>query len=243
MSLLVRISDRGCVRQVQGHCEYVDRNAKLDDGRAKCGEIHQQFRLKDMMDDKHIGDLRALETIQGLPEHPNTGLCLAFRRLVLEAEASDLLSGSECRVLLFNDMVRHLSAGRDSATSLFGICAQSSCGQVIVADKKQELLSRRHYLRFRDKLDLDPTPQIVRRKAANTQRVSADRPCVRAQASPAACGSPQTSCELSGEAVYETEGRRVVRWSLQFSEAAARDGFLKALRETADASGAPPPAA
>ena len=50
------------VRQVQGHCEYVDRNAKLDDGRAKCGEIHQQFRLKDMMDDKHIGDLRALET-------------------------------------------------------------------------------------------------------------------------------------------------------------------------------------
>ena len=52
------------VRQVQGHCEYVDRNAKLDDGRAKCGEIHQQFRLKDMMDDKHIGDLRALETIQ-----------------------------------------------------------------------------------------------------------------------------------------------------------------------------------
>ena len=49
---------------------------------------------------------------QGLPEHPNTGLCLAFRRLVLEAEASDLLSGSECRVLLFNDMVRHLSAGR-----------------------------------------------------------------------------------------------------------------------------------
>ena len=64
MSLLVRRSDRGCVRQVQGHCEYVDRNAKLDDGRAKCGEIHQQFRLKDMMDDKHIGDLRALETIQ-----------------------------------------------------------------------------------------------------------------------------------------------------------------------------------
>ena len=114
-------SDRGRVRQVQGHCEYVDRNAKLDDGRAKCGEIHQQFRLKDMMDDKHIGDLRALENIQGLPEHPNTGLCLAFRRLVLEAEASDLLSGSECRVLLFNDMVRHLSAGRDSATSLFGI--------------------------------------------------------------------------------------------------------------------------
>ena len=44
---------------------------------------------------------------QGLPEHPNTGLCLAFRRLVLEAEAADLLSGSECRVLLFNDMVRH----------------------------------------------------------------------------------------------------------------------------------------
>ena len=99
------------MRQVQGHCEYVDRNAKLDDGRAKCGEVHQQFRLKDMMDDKHIGDLRALETIQGLPEHPNTGLCLAFRRLVMEAEASDLLSGSECRVLLFNDMVRHLSAG------------------------------------------------------------------------------------------------------------------------------------
>ena len=64
MFLLVRISDRGRVRQVQGHCEYVDRNAKLDDGRAKCGEIHQQFRLKDMMDDKHIGDLRALETIQ-----------------------------------------------------------------------------------------------------------------------------------------------------------------------------------
>ena len=114
------------VRQVQGHCEYVDRNAKLDDGRAKCGEVHQQFRLKDMMDDKHIGDLRALETIQGLPEHPNTGLCLAFRRLVMEAEASDLLSGSECRVLLFNDMVRHLSAGRDSATSLFGICVERS---------------------------------------------------------------------------------------------------------------------
>ena len=41
---------------------------------------------------------------------------------------------------------------------------------MIVADKKQELLSRRHYLRFRDKLDLDPTPKIVRRKAANTQR-------------------------------------------------------------------------
>ena len=111
-----------------------------------------------------------------------------------------------------------------------------------MADRKQELLSRRHYLRFRDKLDLDPTPQIVRREAANTQRVSADCSCVRAQASPAACGSPQTSCELSGEAVYETEGRRVVRWSLQFGEAAARDGFLKALRETADASGAPPPA-
>ena len=40
------------MRQVQGHCEYVDRNAKLDDGRAKCGEVHQQFRLKDMMDDR-----------------------------------------------------------------------------------------------------------------------------------------------------------------------------------------------
>ena len=55
---------------------------------------------------------------QGLPEHPNTGLCLAFRRLVLEAEAADLLSGSECRVLLFNDMVRDKTSLRIWAASL-----------------------------------------------------------------------------------------------------------------------------
>ena len=71
------------VRQVQGHCEYVDRNAKLDDGRAKCGEIHQQFRLKDMMDDKHIGDLRALETIQVSTTASNSSSAFVFTWTVL----------------------------------------------------------------------------------------------------------------------------------------------------------------
>ena len=186
------------MRQVQGHCEYVDRNAKLDDGRAKCGEIHQQFRLKDMMDDKHIGDLRALETIQVSTPLANCALLAGVSHVVLCARACRSTrtracawpSGGWCWRRRRRTYSPAPSAACSSSTiwcatkHLSGSGLRRSqgipCGQVIVADRKQELLSRRHYLRFRDKLDLDPPPKIVRRKAPTTQRsLAAHKICLR----------------------------------------------------------------
>jgi hypothetical protein len=131
---------------VQEQCDWINRNAQLDDSRAKCGELHQQFRAKDLMEDKHAGDLRALETIEGLPGCPGTGLVQSYRRLVLEESASDLLAGKEVRVLVFNDMV-------------------------IIADDEKEFFSGRQYLRFRDKLNLDadvePSMHLLRDRAVD----------------------------------------------------------------------------
>ena len=115
---------------VQDQCTWINKNAQLDDNRAKCGEIHQMFRTKDLLEEQRNGDQRALETIEGLPHRPDTGLMQSTRYLVLEEEASDLLSGHEVMVMVFNDLV-------------------------LVADTRKEFFSGRKYLKFRDKVNLD----------------------------------------------------------------------------------------
>jgi hypothetical protein len=88
------------------------------------------FRTRDLLEGQRAGDLRGLETIEGLPGRPDTGLVQSTRHLVLEDEASDLLSGHEVVVMVFNDLV-------------------------VVAESKTEFFSGRTYLKFQDKLNLD----------------------------------------------------------------------------------------
>ena len=71
---------------VDEHCQWIDTNVQIDDSRAKCGEIHVLFRVGDLAQAKQSGDLRAIETIDGLPGlfstvslFPSLTLCVCVR--------------------------------------------------------------------------------------------------------------------------------------------------------------------
>lgn len=122
---------------VQEQCNWINENAQLDDSRAKCGVLHQQFRMKDLMEEKKFGDQRALESIEGLAGFPETGLMQPHRWLVLQENATDLISHKPVCVLAFND-------------------------NVILAELKTEFFSKRQYLRFVDKLNLkEGVPRVT----------------------------------------------------------------------------------
>jgi hypothetical protein len=179
---------------VQQQCDWINEHAQLDDSRAKCGELHQQFRMKDLKEDERVGDRRALETIEGLPGSPGTGLMQPHRRLMLEEQASNLLTGKEVSVLVFNDIV-------------------------VLAEMKTEFRSRRRYLRFFDKLNLD------------------------AEAPPSTTTPRENVVDLVGKARYQHDrSMRDIRWQLQFANQLQRDQFIKSVKECSTSGQGTPPA-
>lgn len=170
---------------IEQQCNWINERVQLDDSRAKCGELHQQFRAKDLMEDKRAGDWRAFETIEGLPGYPDTGLMQPYRRLQLQTSASNLITGKEMSVLVFTDMV-------------------------ILAEMKTEFFTKRQYLRFFDKLDLnlDVAPSI------STLRESA--------------------VDIVGKSIYRRDAESCkldTQWSLQFEDTHKRDEFTQAVTE------------
>ena len=181
---------------VRQQCDWINENAQLDDSRAKCGELHQQFRMKDLKEDQRAGDQRALETIEGLTGYPETGLMQPHRRLVLEEKASNLISGKEVSVLVFNDIV-------------------------ILAEMKTEFRSRRRYLRFADKLNLD------------------------AEVPPWMATPREKVVDVVGKSRYQyNRATQDIRWQLEFENEHQRDEFIKAVKEcSSSAQGTGPPPA
>lgn len=57
---------------VANHCDTITTRESIDDSRAKCGALHRLFRMQDLAEAKQRGDLRALETVEGLPDLPGT---------------------------------------------------------------------------------------------------------------------------------------------------------------------------
>jgi hypothetical protein len=98
--------------EIDDHCAFINREATLDDSRAKVGSIHNRFRPEDIDEQASRGNFRPRETIDGVVALPNSGLVQPMRRVVVSETARDALEG-EILLVVFNDFIMRAKKRRD----------------------------------------------------------------------------------------------------------------------------------